>query len=296
MSDNAKGNTRKRIPFFNPARKKPMANNRPLSISICAGLLAALCFSVVAGSEKEPHPILVEAFGFGIPEAGKPEAELRREAIEDALENAEMQAYVDVDLQVCVENMRITERTIRLSSLGSAELLRILEDGYMTNSTLPLYRVHVEAQVLPPPSASPPESSVTADMNRQRPKATLIVQSMSNPELEESLHHTLAGYLRESGLHLVNSPTDPETIVLNISLAQLAGNPLMELQWKLEMRSTMGTTGSFSTERIMGNRLVPLPAQLPIELQKLGVLLAREATQLSSPSDRLFQQQHDAGH
>ena len=253
-----------------------MGNNQPLSNSICAGLLAALCFSVAADPEQEHHPILVEAFGFGIPEAGKPEAELRQEAIEDALGNAEMQSYVGVDLQVCVEDMRIKEKIMRLSSLGSVELLRILEAGYMPNSTPPLYRVHVEARVYP-------QTKTPSEAAGQPLLATLTVQSRPDPKRGEKLHPIFVSYLEDSGIQIVESPAQPGTVAMNISLVQLTGHSAMELQWVVERRSVSGTSESFATNRILGSRLVPLPEDLPMELQRLGTLLAQEVERVSSP-------------
>lgn len=278
MIENLKGIHEGVFPFFNFTLKNSMANTRLFSTSICAGLLVALCGEALANTGKDHQPILVEAFGFGIPEAGKSEAELRREAIEDALRNAEVQALVDVDMQVYVEDMRITECVTHLRSHGSAELSRILEADYESDATLPFYRVHVEALVHSP-SINPPDSSVNTDIDQEYPKATLNVCSKSDPELGKSLQHTLAGYLQESGFHLVNAPTDPEIIVMNISLVQLTANSLIELQWKLEVRSTE----SVATDRIIGSRLVPHPEQSPMELQKLGALLVREAVRLTSP-------------
>jgi len=271
-----------RIPFFNPTRKRAMRNNRPFSISVCAGLLAALCLGVLADPEKDHRPIIVEAIGFGIPETGKPESEIRQEAIEDALGNAELQAYVDVDMQACIENMRTKERTMHLRSHGSAELSRILATNYVTNSTLPLYRVQVEVLVHPP-STSPPDSPVAADTDRKRPKIILIVQSTPDPKFGKSLQHTLAEHLHQSGFHLVNPPAAPGMIVMNISLVQQAGHSAIELQWKIEKRPAPGVNGSFATDRIMGTRLIPLPEQLPMELEKLGALLAHEAERVFTP-------------
>ncbi len=241
-----------------------MTNNRPFSISVCTGLVGALCLGVLADPEKDHRPIIVEAFGFGIPGSGKPEAEIRQEAIEDALGNAELQAYVDVAVQTRIEDMRIKEKTMRLSNLGSAELSRILQAGYETNSIPPLYRVHVEARVYPQPK----------NISRSEPPllVALTVQSRPNPTRGKTLYNILASYLEDSGIQIVDSPARPGTVAMNITLVQLAGNSAMELQWAVERRSVSGASESFVT----GTRLVPLPGQLPMELQKLGTLLARE--------------------
>ena len=253
-----------------------MANTRLFSISVCAGLLVALCRGTLSDTGKDHQPVLVETFGFGIPEAGKSEAELRGEAIEDALGNAEMLAHVDVDMQVCVEDLRITERSIRLSSLGSAELSRILDAGYETRSTLPLYRVHLEARVYP-------QTKTPSEAAGQPLLATLTVQSRPDPKRGEKLRPIFVSYLEESGIQIVESPAQPGTVAMNISLVQLAGHSAMELQWVVERRSVSGTSESFATNRILGSRLVPLPEDLPMELQRLGTLLAQEVERVSSP-------------
>ncbi len=236
----------------------------------------ALCFSVAADPEKKHRPILVEAFGFGIPEAGKPEAELRQEAIEDAIGNAEMQSYVDLEIQVCIEDMRTKECTMHLSSRGSAELSQILEEGYLTNSSPPLYRVLVEALVHPP-TENPSEP------DGQSPRATLAVQSRTDSTSGKNLHNIFAALLGERGIRIVEAPAKAGTVAVNISLVQLAGHSAMELQWVVERRSVSGTSESVATNRILGSRLVPLPEDLPMELQRLGTLLAREVERVSSP-------------
>ncbi len=249
-----------------------MTNNRTISISVCAGLLALLCLSAEAKPPGVRHPVVVEAFGFAVAETGEPEIELRRIAIEDALGNAELQAYVDVEMQTRIEDMRIKEKTMRLSGLGSAELLRILEAGYETNSIPPrLYRVHVEARVYP----------TSKNISRPTPPllVALTVQSRPDPKLGKNLYNILVSHLEDRGIQIADSPFKPGTVAMDITLVQLAGNSSMELQWNVKRRSSPGANGCFTT----GTRLVPHPGQRPVELQKLGALLAGEVERIASP-------------
>lgn len=258
-----------------------MANTRLFSISICAGLLIALCGEVPAYAGKDYQPILVEACGFGIPEVGKPERRLREEAIEDALKNAEMQALVSVDMQIHIEDLRIKERRFHLSSfLGSAKLVRILQANYVTNS--PLYHVRVEAKVLQSLD-SPMNSEVAVELNQPPSKVILNIQSKPDPSFGNSLRHILAEQLLDRGFELASSSIDPETVVLNISLTQLSEISMMKLQWNMERQSALEGDGSYSIDRIIGDRLVPLSEQFPKELSKLGALLVLETTRLTSP-------------
>lgn len=251
-----------------------MVNTRLFSISICAGFLTALCGEVPADTGKDYPPILVEAFGFGIPKSGKPESQLREEAIKDALKNAEMQALVSVNMEIHIEDLRIKERRLHLSSLGSAKLVRILQTDYVTNS--PLYRVRVEAQVLQLQN-NPLNSEIVVELDQSQPKIILIIQSKTDPGFGNRLQQIFTEQLLNSGVDLVSSSTDPEAVILNISLVQL-GSSSIELQWNMGKQST----SVFSTKRIIGNRLVSHTDQLPTELKNLGTWLAHEASQFTS--------------
>jgi hypothetical protein len=259
-----------------------MARNHFQLKLLYAYLLASMgCAAAETSPETVPRPTVVEAFGYGIPEIGKSEDTLHLEAIADALRNAALQAEVDVDTQVRFEDMRIKERRIRLRSMGTAELSRILDAGVMTNSTPPIYLVHIEASVHPQP-ASLQKISTSTDGDRLPSGITLTVMSSPDPTLGKDMRNIIAGQLQERGIRVGAPSTESEAITVNVSLIQHADNPTMELQWEMGRTSAATATGSLATDRIKGYRFVSVPDQLPLELEKLGETLALDAARFGA--------------
>ncbi len=246
-----------------------------------AHLIAGVLCTASANPETVPRPIVIEAFGFGIPEIGKPEEALHGEAIEDALKNAALQALVNVDMQVRLEDMHMENREMQLRGNGTADLAQILEAGFVTNSIQPIYRVHVKANAFPQP-ASLQESPGRKSGGRKPPSITLTVLARPDLTFENALRQSITDQLQERGIQIEDSLNDDKTIAVTISLTQHADNPTLDLFWEMESISGAPMTGAMRMDRIMGSRHVSSLDELPEVLIALVARLARNAERIEA--------------
>jgi hypothetical protein len=241
--------------------------------SIRLGILgAAFLFSLVWCSGGEaPGAMVVEVFGYAIPNVEQSISELHRQAMRDALENAVVQARVELDVQVRLEGMRIEGRRVHSLSLGYVETSRVLDAGYVmlsTNSPA-VYRVHMKVSVSPLPTESglPPLP----------PAVALAIHSERGEAHGKSCRQTLAASLRECGIQVVDLGDDPSAFVVNVECMQPVGDALGEIRWKMER--------SLAEPLVVAQGDLWVPAEelvFAAELDKLGVRMAMDALRLWS--------------
>jgi hypothetical protein len=133
-------------------------------------LLAAACggcsaLGIHPWAAAQGQPVKVEALGFAVLRSGSDLQTAHREALSDARANAVAQAHVFVESEVRLENMRLKGSTSRSHSRGYVQQMRVLESGIVPGTDPPLYRVRVEATVLPLEGADEPRTA--ADSSQQ---------------------------------------------------------------------------------------------------------------------------------
>ncbi len=117
----------------------------------CALLLCAVLLPGLMGAAP-PAPaqaVTVEAEGLAPMPAGRPLADVRREALLDARRNAVTQAHVAIETQDLVEGKRLKQSLVRARASGYVERMEVREEGPLEGADPPLYRVRVRATVLP---------------------------------------------------------------------------------------------------------------------------------------------------
>ncbi len=245
-------------------------------------LSAAWC--VAEDAEKKvpttPRPVVVEVFGYAAPAPNQPVSSIHREALEDALKNAVLQAHASLDVQVRVDGMRLNERQLRSRSTGSVEHSRVIDAGFMPNTDPPVYRVRMEVGVRPLPP-SPAATPLSVPMDRQNPMVALSVQSKHGTLHEKSFRKALAASLQECGIRVVEAEKEPTALVANVRLTGPTNLVVSELRWELRRETLSGSAEPYKTDVLRGEWLIPGTQPFSsLELDKLGVMMAQDALRL----------------
>jgi len=234
-------------------------------------LVACFVFLVAWCAEGETSScVVVEVSGYETADAGESVSQLYRRAVQNALENAVLQAQVELDVQVNVEGMRVKNRRVHSRSMGWIESSRVLTSGFVqsTNSPLRVYRVRMEVSV-----RSLPEEGF---LGWQRPSVALSVHSTQGEEAGNVCREVLATSLRECGIRVVDAADESSTYFVAVALLQSSSNALWEIQWEMS-RSPEG--------KGVNQEYFQLPAQdllSSTELDKLGVRIAQDVLRLWS--------------
>ena len=233
----------------------------------------AVCFSLLTvgvAEGKTSSSVSVEVFGYAEVAPGRPVSELHRQAVRDALENAVMQAQVELDVQVSVAGLRVKDRRVRSRSMGRVESSRVLTSGFVQSTNSPaVYRVRMEVFVRPIPTS--------AVCVRGLPAVVLSVRSNQGEEHANTCREVLAASLRECGIRVADAESDPLACPVEITLFQSSSNALWEIQWK------MGH--SLKNPSFAAQEYLQVPTQdllSSTELDKLGVRMAQDALRLWS--------------
>lgn len=227
-----------------------------------------------------PRPVVVEAFGYAAPDPNQPVSSVHREALEDALKNAVLQAHARLDVQVRVDGMRLKERRIRSRSTGYVEHSRVIDAGFMPNTDPAVYRVRMEVGVRPLPS-SPAATPLSVPTDRQSPMVALTVQSKNGSLHVESFQKALTASLQECGIRVVVAEKEPTALVANVRLTGPTHLVVSELRWELRRETLSGSAEPYKADVLRGEWLIPGTQPFSsLELDKLGVMMAQDALRL----------------
>jgi hypothetical protein len=217
------------------------------------------------GAEKivlKVPPVLVEVVGYGIPAEGKSLVDLHREALDDALKNAIIQAQVQLEVHAHVEGMRLKQQQIYSRSTGVVETSRVLEAGYVLKSDPPIYRIRMEVTVRASSEKIAPQVI---------PPIALKINFAKDATTAKRCEKVLSTTLKACGIRVVNLKDASPGHVLSITLVQLTDPKAgWELHWK------MGT----EEKRMLGNKMISNAELSDFELKKLGIILAQSIVRL----------------
>lgn len=136
--------------------------SKPMKTRTGSFLILLILLSTAFGAETLTAAHVVEAYGYSTLENGKSIAEIHREALNDALRNAVIQAHTTLDIDVQLQDMQIQKKTIRAHSLGYIESSQIITAEFLPDHPL-IYRVHLKARVLPLDSVPAEQSTAATD-------------------------------------------------------------------------------------------------------------------------------------
>ncbi len=234
-------------------------------------LSAAWCVAEDATNEvpAAPRPVVVEVFGYAAPDKDQPVAAVHREATEDALKNAVLQAHISLDVKVQTDGMRLKERQLRLRSEGSVEHSRVIEAGFMPNSDPPIYRVHMEVSVLP-------LSSVPATTPLPAQVALIITSTHGKPFQE-----ALSASLQKSGIQVVEAENEPAALIAKVMLTGSTNQVVSELRWEMRRETLFSSTEPYEATVLRGEWLMPDGHPFSsLEMDKLAAMIAQDALHL----------------
>lgn len=232
------------------------------------------------GDSSLNHPVVVEAYGYATMQDGKEMSALHREALDDALRNAVVQAHVSLDVQARVEDMRLRERMQRSRSLGYVENSRMIEAGMVPQSDPPVYRLFMEAIVRPIPIFK--VTPVTADPDSCCPGLVLNFRSDLSPDQAERCRESLTDYLKECGIRVVDPLQEPVALVANVMLAGTGEDKSWEeLHWSISCAASSDPSEATVEHPVHGKWLVTQSDITdPLRWNRLGAVLAQDALRL----------------
>ncbi len=227
--------------------------------------------TTATGVATNRQPVVVEVVGYGIQDEGQSVAEVHREALEDALKNAVLQAHVSLDVQILISDLRTKERSVRSRSFGYVEQSRVIDTGFLPDANPPIYRVRMEAHVLPRPGLP------VVPVNRV---VALNVWSKLEPVHERRYKEALSESLQVCGFRVVDSKDESPRLIVNVTLAQSADSVAWELQWEMERVAVVDPAERHVIDTAKGMWLIPDPHSA-LEMDKLGEALAQYALRLT---------------
>lgn len=231
-------------------------------------LSAAWCVAENVTKEvpAAPRPVVVEVFGYAAPNIDQPVGAVHREATEDALRNAILQAHVSLDVKIRDDGMRLKERQLRVRSAGSIEYTRMIEAGFMPDSDPPIYRVHMEVSVLP-------LSSVPATTPLPAQVALIITSTQAKPFQE-----ALSASLQECGIQVVEAENEPAALIAKVMLTGSTNQVVSEFRWEMRKETLFSSTEPYEATVLRGEWLVPDGNPFSsLEMDKLAVMIAQDA-------------------
>ena len=233
-----------------------------------AGLgLISLCLACRLALGGANDAVTVEALGFASPGRQVSRAELRRQAIADALGNAVVQARSEVATEARVDGMRLVERRIHIRSLGFVESSKILQSGFVTSANGTVYRVRMEVVVKP----GFPEGKALQSV----PSLSLAMVSNLGKKHEKACRAALSSTLRACGLRVAENAEGSATVLpVKVEVSRSANGALWEIQWQMGIPSSDAPR---ETEYLMFSGT---EADLLSELRQMGMRMAADALRL----------------
>jgi len=196
-------------------------------------LFAAGCFfsfggsTVVGDTEQQralpqqlsQEAVLVEASGFSALGGDRKVADVHREALQDALRNAVIQAHVALDVETQLEDMRLKEGGLRSRAMGYVEDMQVREAGLMPYTTPPIYRVRVKATVGPLRAFPPFVDSENREADRWRSVVALSLQSNLSPYREHGFRTALSRSMRWCGITILEPEKDQPALLTEVTIS-----------------------------------------------------------------------------
>lgn len=228
-----------------------------------------------------PRQVVVDVYGYGTLNDGTTMSEVHREALSDALQNAVLQAHVSLDVRTRVEDLRLKEHFVRSRGMGYVESSQVTEVSFMPNTHPPIYRIRMDAHVHPLPSVQAAEL-FAEDPDRWHPVVALTVRSTLPDDREHAGRETLAAFMRECGIRIVDSAEEPESIVADVTLTGSSGDePGMEIEWTMGSMGPGHPADSTGIASIQGSWLIVDDKPLSdLWWSRVGAVLAQDARKL----------------
>ncbi|MCD6415725.1 MAG: hypothetical protein J7M08_03380 [Planctomycetes bacterium] len=219
-------------------------------VALCAAAAPVGSALADAGKGKTTRnageKVTVMAVGFAPYDPGREVAEMHREALRDARKNALLQAYVLVRASARVENMTFKETRVRAHTAGYLEQMHVLEEGVVRGAGPPVYRVSVEATVLPLAKGR----GIVADLalNRAIPWAPVValhLQGHMPDDYAKEAKTALSDALARMGVAVSDGdrPSPALDVWIHVTLHQEDGDSFTQVSWEMGVGAVSGPPG-----------------------------------------------------
>lgn len=241
-------------------------------------MTAIILSACSTGAENNRHTrsAIVLASGIAIPSSGITLAELRKEAISDALKNAAQQSCSTVDMNLQIKNMQIIQRQIRIQSTGKADLIRVIKAGLTTTPAMSYYSVQIEAL-----TSNHPLTDEQINLNHQPPQSPTVALSVTSPEnhiLTQQAEDALRNELENANIQTADQ-MGTATISIQCTIEHIEEAGIL-IHWNLFKISGSSNPQSQDTSRTTGFYFIDSSENHVNKIRSIGTLLTAEIFRL----------------